>query len=80
MDDIARHLGMSKKTIYQYFSDKNQMVIILINNRLRAEEIQMEKNTHESTNSVEEVWKCGLRNHQKIRHKKRPPFGTAFFY
>ena len=26
MDDIARELGMSKKTIYQYFRDKNEFV------------------------------------------------------
>lgn len=26
MDDIARHLRMSKKTLYQYFSDKNDLV------------------------------------------------------
>ena len=27
MDDIARHLGMSKKTIYQGFADKDQIVL-----------------------------------------------------
>ncbi len=26
MDDIARHLSVSKKTIYQYFEDKNKIV------------------------------------------------------
>ena len=26
MDDIANQLGMSKKTIYQYFTDKNELV------------------------------------------------------
>lgn len=26
MDDIARHLGASKKTIYQYFADKDEIV------------------------------------------------------
>lgn len=26
MDDIAAHLGMSKKTLYQYFSDKDELV------------------------------------------------------
>lgn len=56
MDDIAKHLGMSKKTIYQYFSDKNHMVVTLIKNRLRAEEEQMAKNTCEAKNTVEEVW------------------------
>jgi AcrR family transcriptional regulator len=27
MDDIAQHLGISKKTIYQYFDDKNHLVM-----------------------------------------------------
>jgi AcrR family transcriptional regulator len=26
MDDIAKHLGMSKKTIYQFFTDKDEIV------------------------------------------------------
>ena len=26
MDDIARHMGISKKTLYQYVSDKNDLV------------------------------------------------------
>lgn len=26
MDDIANHLGMSKKTLYQYFADKDELV------------------------------------------------------
>lgn len=29
MDDIAKHLGMSKKTIYQFFSDKDEIVFTL---------------------------------------------------
>lgn len=30
MDDIARHLGMSKKTLYQYFSDKKDLVLSVL--------------------------------------------------
>ncbi|MBW7846308.1 MAG: TetR/AcrR family transcriptional regulator, partial [Bacteroidia bacterium] len=26
MDDVSRELGISKKTLYQYFSDKNELV------------------------------------------------------
>jgi len=26
MDDVARHLAISKKTLYRYFVDKNDMV------------------------------------------------------
>ena len=27
MDDVAKHLAMSKKTLYQHFRDKNDMVM-----------------------------------------------------
>jgi TetR/AcrR family transcriptional regulator, cholesterol catabolism regulator len=30
MDDIAKHLAMSKKTIYQYFRDKDEVVHTLM--------------------------------------------------
>ena len=28
MDDIAAQLGMSKKTLYQYYTDKDELTII----------------------------------------------------
>ncbi len=34
MDDIANALGMSKKTIYQYFSDKNELVDAVVDTAL----------------------------------------------
>jgi AcrR family transcriptional regulator len=41
MDDIAKHLGMSKKTIYQFFKDKNELVIALVKKKLQQDEDQM---------------------------------------
>lgn len=35
MDDVARHLGMSKKTLYQYFSDKHDLVLTVMNHHLQ---------------------------------------------
>lgn len=37
MDDIAHQLGMSKKTLYQYFSDKDEIVKLAIQNHLAQE-------------------------------------------
>ena len=34
MDDIATHLGMSKKTIYQYYTDKDALVDAVVQKRL----------------------------------------------
>jgi AcrR family transcriptional regulator len=36
MDDVARHLGVSKKTIYQVFKDKSELVTALVQMRLNT--------------------------------------------
>lgn len=53
MDDIAKHLGMSKKTIYQFFRDKNELVIALVQKKLREDEDQMEEIVSKSGNVIE---------------------------
>ena len=40
MSDLARHLGMSKKTLYQYFSGKEELLNVII--RQYGQEIQQE--------------------------------------
>ena len=55
MDDIARHLGMSKKTIYQFFKDKNELVIALIKMKLQDDECQMAEIISGSGNVIEEM-------------------------
>jgi AcrR family transcriptional regulator len=53
MDDIAKHLGMSKKTIYQFFRDKNELVIALVQKKLKEDEDQMEEIVSKSGNVIE---------------------------
>nr|WP_067060726.1 TetR/AcrR family transcriptional regulator [Mucilaginibacter sp. L294] len=55
MDDIAKHLGMSKKTIYHFFNDKNDLVIALVKKKLEEDECQINKIIEESTNVIEEM-------------------------
>ena len=55
MDDIAKHLGMSKKTIYQFFKDKNELVIALVNKKLKDDEDQMSDIISRSNNVIEEM-------------------------
>jgi TetR/AcrR family transcriptional regulator, cholesterol catabolism regulator len=38
MDDIARHLGMSKKTLYQFFTDKDDLISRIMESFLKREE------------------------------------------
>ena len=55
MDDIAKHLGMSKKTIYQFFKDKNELVIALVKKKLKEDEDTMEAIIAKSSNVMEEM-------------------------
>jgi AcrR family transcriptional regulator len=55
MDDIAKHLGMSKKTIYQFFKDKNELVIALVKKKLQQDEDQMCDIIGKSNNVIEEM-------------------------
>jgi len=55
MDDIAKHLGISKKTIYQFYSDKNEVVEILMIQRMKLNELEFKQITEQTDNVIEEV-------------------------
>ena len=55
MDDIAKHLGMSKKTIYQFFKDKNELVVALVKKKLQDDEDQMCDIIKQSGNVIEKM-------------------------
>src|ERR1700759_5292531 len=68
MDEIAAQLGISKKTIYQFFTDKDDMVSAVIDQERRKNEAECEAFRHQAENaihqaflaleSVEELVKC----------------------
>lgn len=55
MDDIAKHLSMSKKTIYQYFKDKEELVNAITKVHLDVEGDRFNSVTELSENSVHEL-------------------------
>ncbi|MHB8208221.1 TetR/AcrR family transcriptional regulator [Mucilaginibacter sp.] len=55
MDDIAKYLGISKKTIYLFFKDKNDLVIALVKKKLKEDEDQMAEIISKSGNVIEEM-------------------------
>ena len=57
MDDIAKHLGMSKKTIYQFFKDKNELVIALVDRKLKNDEDDMCTIINQSGDVIEKMLK-----------------------
>lgn len=55
MDDIARELGISKKTIYQHFPDKDSIVEEVISHKLTCERAEMEIVEVQSSNAIDEI-------------------------
>ncbi len=56
MDDIAKHLGLSKKTIYQYFSDKNKLITTLMESKIAVQVNIMQKGFEGVENAVHELF------------------------
>ncbi len=56
MDDIAGNLGMSKKTLYLYFKDKNEIIDEVINDIILNNEGLCCNNRNEADNAVHEMF------------------------
>ena len=56
MDDIAKHMGISKKTIYRSFKDKDEVVHTLIEEKLKQDKMICTHIIKGSSNVVEEVF------------------------
>jgi AcrR family transcriptional regulator len=68
MDDIAKHLGMSKKTIYRHFKDKEE--IILQSTQLYFEnEIKLVRELENNTeNAVEHLYKLTVCLRERLKN------------
>lgn len=55
MDDIAKEMGISKKTIYQFVSNKAELVKLTVDDYLEEEKRQMDAILSGTGNSVEEM-------------------------
>ncbi len=60
MDDIARHLSVSKKTLYQHFVDKDELVTMMSKAFLEKDKRQYEAITAISKNAVDELSKISI--------------------
>lgn len=56
MDDIATNLGISKKTIYQYYADKDELIVAVVNEVIEGNELGCDADRHTSANAVHEVF------------------------
>src|SRR5688500_2164 len=58
MDEIAAQLGISKKTIYQFFSDKDELVEAVVVNTIKHAQEICEKNMQSCKDSVHELFQA----------------------
>jgi AcrR family transcriptional regulator len=55
MDDIARNIGVSKKTIYELFKDKDELVLESVKHMLHDNQLQTEEAFKHSQNAVDQI-------------------------
>jgi AcrR family transcriptional regulator len=56
MDDIAQHLSVSKKTLYKWFKNKDEVVYEALGNYLTSIEQECELHVAKSRNAIEELF------------------------
>ncbi|MEK0422956.1 MAG: hypothetical protein RLZ95_866 [Bacteroidota bacterium] len=56
MDDIATQLGISKKTIYQFYKDKDALVMAVVNFELEEQSIKCQRTQDNADNAVHEMF------------------------
>jgi TetR/AcrR family transcriptional regulator, cholesterol catabolism regulator len=56
MDDIANHLGMSKKTLYQYFADKDELVEAVVDGHINEVEGECVHCKSEAKDAIHEIF------------------------
>ena len=52
MDELAKRIGVSKRTIYEHFKDKDALLIAILNHYKRVREVQLNKISKESPTIV----------------------------
>jgi AcrR family transcriptional regulator len=56
MDDIATQLAMSKKTIYQYFADKNELVDAVVDDEVATMQSECVEDSRRAVDAVDEIF------------------------
>lgn len=55
MDDVSRHLGISKKTLYSYVKDKRELVELTIEAQLQHHKMMEENLSNETAGALDEL-------------------------
>ncbi|OFX51648.1 MAG: hypothetical protein A2046_09820 [Bacteroidetes bacterium GWA2_30_7] len=60
MDDVARELGISKKTLYNYFNDKTDLVSKVMDSFLSFHDNKSEHISGKNLNAIEEIFEVNI--------------------
>lgn len=63
MDDVARELGISKKTLYQYITDKTDLVKKVVDLEIEEKAVDFSKMNCPGLNAIEEIFEV----HKMVR-------------
>ncbi|MBC7486939.1 MAG: TetR/AcrR family transcriptional regulator [Cytophagaceae bacterium] len=55
MDEIAMHLGISKKTIYQFYKDKKELVYKVVETRMMKQQCEIAEIAEKAADPVQEI-------------------------
>ncbi len=69
MDDVARELGISKKTLYQYVNDKDDLVGKFIDNEISLRQEEICKCFGSGFNAIEELFEISILMNKYIREQ-----------
>lgn len=67
MDDIARQLAVSKKTIYQYFADKDDIVTQVAKMHLEDDRCEFSKVVADAKNALDELVRMSLHLRRRMQ-------------
>lgn len=55
MDDLANHMGISKKTLYKFFSNKKELIDENLKAYMQCENNELSMKQHQAANAIDEM-------------------------
>ncbi len=69
MDDVAKELGISKKTLYQYVTDKDDLVGKFVDNEILIRQEEICNCFRSGLNAIEELFEISIYMNRMIRNQ-----------
>lgn len=73
MDDVARELSISKKTLYEQFADKSRLIRAVIEHEFSCQKKKFDLEEHHPDNALEEVFLI-YRHYSQMIKEQYPSF------